>query len=211
VVCCCSCSYKAIEDRAIEPLAEQVLKSLPAETWYLALAKAQFACERGSPLQAAEHYRLLSESRFRPSHAGELLPVKSECLVRLADVCVQVGSVTDAATLYAALRPLATCFVSEGGLISYGAAGRALAELAQRMDDCATAERHFEHAIAMNRSMGHRPEQVRAQLGLARLLARLKRFREARSLASAAREDAAVLGMPPMLALAERVLAGAEG
>jgi hypothetical protein len=54
--------------------------------------------------------------------------------------------------------------------LAIGAAARGLAELSRKLGDQSRAQEHFQHAIALNLHMGHRPELVRTRLGFSRSL-----------------------------------------
>lgn len=191
--------------KELEPLIELNLRTNPETYWFAALAKAQFALERGEPAAAAGHFAVLRESGFRPTLNGRALLLKPETLVRLADVCAAVGTAADAALLYAELLPHARGFVHDGALISWGSCGRPLGELAFQLGRTEEAERHFADALAMNERIGHRPEHVRTRLGFARLLLATGRAEQARALIDSARRDAAQMGMASMVELAERL------
>ena len=192
----------------LEPLLDQHLRTTPADTWRAAVAKAQFALERGEPadIDAAElHYRSLRQSGFVPIAGGELQLVKPETLVRIADLCNAIGSRDDAAILYQKLLPRAPDCAHDGPLVCLGSYSRPLGELALQLGWHEQAERHFAVALAMNSQLQHRPEQLRTRLGLARLMRATGRETQARELIDAARSEARELGMAPLATLAERI------
>ncbi|HMI90565.1 MAG TPA: AAA family ATPase, partial [Polyangiales bacterium] len=192
----------------LEPLLDQHLRTSPSDQWRAAVAKAQFALERGDVEAARACYRPLRESGFRPIAGGELQLVKPETLVRIADVCSAVGDAEDAAVLYEKLLPRASFYAHDGPLVCLGSYSRPLAELALQRTRHAQAEQHFADALASNERLGHRPEHVRTRLGLARLLLATSRVQEAQRLIADAAAEARALSMPPMIALADRLASG---
>jgi DNA-binding winged helix-turn-helix (wHTH) protein len=192
----------------LEPLLDQHLRTAPGDQWRASVAKAQFALERGDIEGARGFYQPLRESGFRPIAAGELQLAKPETLVRIADVCTIVGDVADATVLYEKLLPRAKACAHDGPLVCLGSYSRPLAELALQQQQHALAEQHFADALVMNAKLGHRPEQLRTRLGLARLLLATERVAEAQPLIADAAAEARALGMPPALALADRLASG---
>jgi tetratricopeptide (TPR) repeat protein len=87
----------------------------------------------------------------------------AETVHRLADA-ERAGVLSEQAAPYAHLN------VNGGGELSTGAVSRYLALLATTMRRYAEAERHFEHAIAMNDRMGARPWLAHAQHDYAGML-----------------------------------------
>ncbi len=76
-------------------------------------------------------------------------------LTYLTDACSALGDEETAALIYPELEPLAGTHVMIGHLVScYGAADRYLGMLAATLGEWARAERHFEHATALNRRTG---------------------------------------------------------
>jgi hypothetical protein len=179
----------------LEPLLDQHLRTTPADTWRAAVAKAQFALERGDVAAADVHYRSLRQSGFVPIAGGELQLVKPETLVRIADVCNAIGSRDDAAILYEKLLPRAPDCAHDGPLVCLGSYSRALGELALQLGRHQQAEQHFAVALAMNSQLQHRPEQLRTRLGLARLMRATDREAGARELIDAVLSEAGEIGM----------------
>jgi hypothetical protein len=89
----------------------------------------------------------------------------------LAEVCGALRDGRAAETLYAKLRPLAEQVAVVGGVVlclgSFGHAAGFLAACLKRWED---AERHFEHAVAMNDRLGARPAAVRTRRAYAAML-----------------------------------------
>jgi len=187
----------------LEPLIEQHLRSPHANTWRAALVQAQFAVERDDLAVARERFAVLRRTDFRPVLGGEPLLTRPEMLVRAADVCAVAGDATDAGSLYAQLLPRACYAVHDGALICYGSASRALGVLALQRGEHDVAARHFADALALNERIGHRPELVRTQLGLAQLARAQGRRAEALQRLSAVRAEASALGMTGVVARAE--------
>jgi len=142
---------------------------------------APFALERADRAAAAEHFALLRQSGLTLDRVGERVALRAETRLRVADVCAELGTAEDARLAYAQLAPYAGGYVVEGGLVCFGAADRALGELALCSEQVALALEHLTRALELNRRMGHRPEVVRTQLALTRALARAGRGAEARS------------------------------
>jgi hypothetical protein len=82
--------------------------------------------------RATQHFQRLAATRFELPREGRPLPVKLESSVRLADLCVVIGSVQDARRLYEVLVPYARMCVSERALLGYGSAARPLGELSHQ-------------------------------------------------------------------------------
>jgi DNA-binding winged helix-turn-helix (wHTH) protein/tetratricopeptide (TPR) repeat protein len=191
----------------LEPLVDQALREQPGQRWFSALLKAQFALERGDLSSAKQHYAPLRATGFQPQLDGRAVPIKPETLVRLTDLCVEIGDAADAESLYASLLPRAPFCIQDGALISWGACGRALGELALRMGRHAEAEQHLARAVAQNSAFGHIPETLRSQLALARLWLVSDRGRAAATLIEQARAKALEIGMLPAAACAEKLSA----
>jgi tetratricopeptide (TPR) repeat protein len=191
-------------------LLEPLLEPIPESNWFRILAKAQFALERGARDEAAAQLARLRSMGLLPSQAGRPLLAKPESLVRLSDVCVEVGTPADAAIVYAALAPLAQRCVHDGVLIAWGSASRPLGALAFAMGRFEDADVHYRNALAMNEGLGHKPEIARTRVGLAQLLCAQGRLREAREQLAHAAQDADMIGMSPLAAQA-RALASHAG
>ena len=190
---------------ALEPALDQHLRASPADAWRASVAKAQFALERGELEAARACYRPLRESGFRPVAGGELQLAKPETLVRIADLCSEIGDASDAAILYEKLLPRAPFCVHDGPLVCLGSYSRALGELARQLGRPDQAQEHLAAAMIMNQRVQHRPEQLRTRLALARVLLEQGRRTEAQAQLEAARNEARELAMAPMLALADRL------
>ena len=191
----------------LEPLIDQALRESPGQRWFCELFKAQFALERGDLSAAAQHYAPLRATSFQPRLDGRAVPIKPETLVRLADVCVELGDTNDARIIYDLLLPRAQYCIQDGALIGWGASGRALGELALRMGRQAEAEQHLTRALAQNEAFGHVPETIRSQLALARLWISNGKAQHATGLIEAARNKAREIGMQPAAAAADKLAA----
>jgi DNA-binding winged helix-turn-helix (wHTH) protein len=189
----------------LEPLIDQALRESPGQRWFCALFKAQFALERGDLSAAAQHYAPLRATSFQPQLDGRAVPIKPETLVRLADVCVELGDANDAQIIYELLLPRAQYCIQDGALIGWGACGRALGELAIRLGRHAEAEQHLTRAVTQNKEFGHVPETIRSQLALARLWLGSGREKAAAPVIAEARGRALEIGMQPWAALAEKL------
>ena len=180
----------------LEPLLDQHLSSGPADGFRVAVAKAQFALERGDLTQARAHYQRLRESGFCPPGAEAPTLPKAETLVRIADLCRELGTTQDAELLYELLLPRADYWVHDGPLVCLGSFQRVLAELALQLGRRAAAEQHFEAALEANLHMPHRPEHLRTRLGQHRMLLAAGQRDQAGLLEAGIRSDAEALGMP---------------
>jgi DNA-binding CsgD family transcriptional regulator len=123
-------------------------------------------------------------------------------LIFLADACAALGDADVAALVYPELEPFAGGNTMVGHMVScYGAADRQLGALAATLGEAETAERHFEHALDLNRRMGARTWLAHTQYEYARFLRARKRTGD-RRLADALLGEAAVLagriGMPAL-------------
>jgi DNA-binding CsgD family transcriptional regulator len=76
-------------------------------------------------------------------------------LAYLTDACSALGDEVTAGILYPELEPFAGGNVMVGHVVAcYGAADRYLGMLAATMGESERAERHFTHAMQLNRAMG---------------------------------------------------------
>ena len=92
-------------------------------------------------------------------------------MFHLAEVCGALRDARAAETLYAKLRPLAEQVgVVDGITRCDGSLGHAAGVLAACMQHWDDAERHFEHAVAMNDRLGARPAAVRTRRAYAAML-----------------------------------------
>jgi tetratricopeptide (TPR) repeat protein len=171
------------------------------------LLRAQLALEAGDHASARGHFAKLRVSEFRPLLGAQVIEPRLEALVRMADVCVVVGTRADAEGLYARIASRAQRIVHDGALLCWGAAARPLGELACMLGRYPAAERHLADALRINEQLGHRPELVRTQLAGARLLLALGRAGEARAAISVARAAAQAMDMRSALALAAHLAA----
>jgi DNA-binding winged helix-turn-helix (wHTH) protein len=183
-------------------LLEPIVDPFPENDWFRALIKAQIALERGDRVEATEHFARLRSMGLLPSQGGRALLAKPESLVRLSDVCVEVGENQDAAIVYRALASRAQRCIHDGTLISWGSGSRPLGALAFATGRFEDADRHYRDALAMNLSLGHRPEVARTRLGWARVMLADGRSTEAHALLAQAARDADDMGMLPLASLA---------
>jgi tetratricopeptide (TPR) repeat protein len=117
--------------------------------------------------EAREHFELLAANGFDlPLGTGW-----AGSMFHLAEVCGALRDARAAALVYPKLEPLAEQ-VGVVGIFyrcdgSLGHAAGVLAACLQRWED---AERHFEHAVAMNDRLGARPAAVRTRRAYAAML-----------------------------------------
>jgi hypothetical protein len=189
----------------LEPLLEPRLRAPDRNLWRAALVQAQFAVEREDLTAAREHFAVLRQTGFRLVVGGDPMLMRPEMLVRAADTCVVVGDAADAANLYQQLKPRAAYNVHDGALVCYGSCSRALGALALQRGERELAATHFADALATNERVGHRPELVRTRLGYAQVLLGSAQTERALQLITAARTEAIAIGMPKMVALADRL------
>jgi DNA-binding winged helix-turn-helix (wHTH) protein/tetratricopeptide (TPR) repeat protein len=190
------------------PMLEQAIKERPDDRWYLSVAAAQLALERGVPEEATQHYENLRATGFQDPYSGEPTPAKLETRARMADLCGVLGTAADARLLYDALFGARELCGGEGLAICHGALARPLGELARQMGDRELSVSHLERALQINERLGHRPEIARTQVGLGRVLLELNRHGEARERLAEGRTESAAMGMVPLCALAARLEAG---
>ena len=122
-----------------------------------------------------------------------------------------LGDATHAAALHDLLEPYADRNVAVGwASVCTGSASRHLGQLADLLGRRDEAIDRFETALAMNERMRARPWVIHTQLDLARVLAQSPADRErATELFETALTEARSLGMPRLVATAERVALGA--
>ena len=127
--------------------------------------------------------------------------------LQLARVAALVGDRARAERLYELGRPLAgQCVMVSVATVCLGAAELGLAWLAAALERVEDADTHFTRAEATNARLGARGWLAQARADHAALLAGPDPER-ARALAALARDAAAALGLAPVLASAEAVLA----
>jgi DNA-binding SARP family transcriptional activator/tetratricopeptide (TPR) repeat protein len=129
----------------------------------------------------------------------------------LAETAAVLADGTHAAALHDLLEPYADRNVAIGWASTCaGSASRHLGLLADLLGRRDEAIERLETALAMNERMRARPWAVQTQIDLARVLAQAPADRErAASLFDAGLLEARALGMPRLLAQAERLRAGA--
>jgi class 3 adenylate cyclase/tetratricopeptide (TPR) repeat protein len=124
-------------------------------------------CESDLVDQAKEQFAQFAATGFDlplgPNWAGSMF--------LLAEVCGALRDARAAELLYAKLRPLAEQVGVVGGLARCdGSLGHPAGVLAACMQHWEDAERHFEHAVAMNDRLGARPAAVRTRRAYAAML-----------------------------------------
>jgi DNA-binding SARP family transcriptional activator/tetratricopeptide (TPR) repeat protein len=129
----------------------------------------------------------------------------------LADAAAALGDATHAAALHDLLEPYADRNVAVGwASVCTGSASRHLGQLADLLGRRDDAIARFETALAMNERMRARPWVIHTQVDLARVLAQSPADRDrATELFETALSEARSLGMPRLVASAERVALGA--
>jgi tetratricopeptide (TPR) repeat protein len=179
---------------AMEPLLDSHLEEHPQDVWLASLFRAHCALERRELRAAREHFAALRATGFLRPVAGRQSGLRIEARIRVADLCVPLGTREDAALLYErmSIRPH-TC----GGenYVHWGSVSRPLAELALKLGKPDLAHRHALDALAMNTRIEHRPEQVRTRTALAHALRALGREAEAHAQLGLARDEARAIGM----------------
>jgi tetratricopeptide (TPR) repeat protein len=121
-------------------------------------------------------------------------------LCYLVELAAATGETTSAAALDELFRPYAGLIVFSGqsttGPVSFGAADRFRGLLAATLGRDSDAVALLESAVALNERTGARPQLVKSQHDLARLLAKRGDHQRAEALRRSARALAGELGMP---------------
>jgi tetratricopeptide (TPR) repeat protein len=169
---------------------------------------AWLLAETGRPDEAREILDAFAADDFRG------LPLDGIWLgavAYLAETAAVLGDGSHAAKLHDLLEPYADRNVAIGWASTCaGSASRYLGLLADLLGRRDEAIARLETALAMNERMRARPWVVHTQLDLARVLAHTPGDRErAAELYDAALAEARALGMPRLVAAAERVVQGA--
>jgi tetratricopeptide (TPR) repeat protein len=134
---------------------------------YLRSHLTHLKAEVGQIEQASDLFECLAEDDF--ASVARQAPRIGPAL--LAEACVLLGDRARAEILYGLLQPEARYNVIVGNMaVSWGSAARPLGLLASFLGRFVDAERHFEDALAMDRSIGARLWVVRTQCDLAQLL-----------------------------------------
>lgn len=124
-------------------------------------------CESHRLTEAREQFERLVASGFD-------LPLDSTwagAMFHLSEVCGALHDARAAEVLYAKLEPLAGQVAIVEGLVRCdGSLGHPAGVLAACMRHWQDAERHFEHAVAMNDRLGARPAAVRTRRAYAAML-----------------------------------------
>jgi DNA-binding SARP family transcriptional activator len=167
-------------------------------------ALANLYSDLGMRSAAAATFEEVAENDFAAVHLDEEWLV---ALSLLTDVCAFLGDRDRAVRLYELLVPYADLNAVAWPEVAMGAVARPLGVLASMLNMEEAAERHFEHAIALNDRLGARPWVAHAKHEYARmLLGRGDRLR-AGELLSAALDTYRELEMEPWQARAEADLA----
>ena len=131
-------------------------------------ALALLLIELGRPDEARAEFEQAAEGGFAafPSDANWLIAI-----TLMAEVCGALGDATRAGDLYRLLEPYAGRNVVVGrNATCNGSASRLLGILAAARGELELAERHYDDAQTMHRSMGARPWHARTQVSYAELL-----------------------------------------
>jgi tetratricopeptide (TPR) repeat protein len=151
----------------IAPLVSHFLEKHGAgASWRPGLALIHF--EIGEREKAREQFERMASTNFKCVPRDSLWQT---CLSYLTEVCDGLDDSERAQLLYDLLQPYAEHTLVVGNAIAcLGATSRYLAQLAtvcNRWDD---AERHFQHAIELNRRLNARPWLAHTQFQYARML-----------------------------------------
>jgi DNA-binding CsgD family transcriptional regulator len=134
--------------------------------------------------------------------------LRTASLAYLAEVCVWLGDMRRAATLFDLLLPYAERNIVLGAVTaSLGSGARLLGMLAATLQRWDVAQRHFEYALAFDRRTGGRPWLAHSRRDFAAMLLQRGRsgdHERALGLLESALGEASALGM---CALKDRVLA----
>lgn len=155
-------------------------------------AELRFALERGEHERATACFAQLRAQRFGAPGPGRSRTAQIDLLVVVADACEQVGTPADAAALYERLLPWSDFCAHDGLFASLGSVARPLGALAHQLGRMDESEVWLRKALRINLRFGHRPEQVRTRVALARTLGPTA---ESRSLLAAARKEATSMGL----------------
>ena len=157
------------EEGRLAEMEELIRRSALEYTWYpmLGCALALLYCELGRGTQARTEFEAIATGDL----AG--IPFDNNWLFGmslLSEVAYFLGDDRRARTLYEKLLPYRERNVSAAGEGCLGSLSRHLGLLAAVTSQPGEAERHFEHALALNERMGARPWVAHTQYDLAMLL-----------------------------------------
>jgi predicted ATPase/class 3 adenylate cyclase len=154
-------------DDELEPLLAGFVGLYPSIVPNLRCAQVVVTYDMGRRAEAQELFEHIAAQDFAdlPANIAWLFSI-----AYLAEACHHLADVPRAHVLYQLLQPFATRNVTIGPVVTLGSASRYLALLAVTMGDRQVAARHFEDAIAMNRSMGTRHALAHTQAEYADLL-----------------------------------------
>jgi predicted ATPase/DNA-binding NarL/FixJ family response regulator len=153
--------------RELAPVVAHFVKNTAAAaTWRPGLALVY--CELGLAAEARAQFEAILAGGF------ESVPQDGRwvtSMAYLAEVCVFLGDIARAATLYELLLPFeGRNFMAPPNVACLGAAARYLGMLAATMKRFREAERHFEAGLAMNARQGARPWLAHTQHQYASML-----------------------------------------
>jgi tetratricopeptide (TPR) repeat protein len=127
-------------------------------------------------------------------------------MVLIADVCVYLGDVRRAETLYGILLPMADRYVVLGSVSApYGTTRRTLGALATLLDRFSAADEHLQRAAAFEQTVGSPTELARVRCAQAQLLLN-RRGAGDDELATALLDEATELAVMHQLAGVERAI-----
>jgi class 3 adenylate cyclase/tetratricopeptide (TPR) repeat protein len=137
-------------------------------------------------------------------------PLWVATMTYLADVCTFLGDRARAATLYELLLPHAHLnVVFKACIVCAGAASRYLGALAMTLERWDDAQRHFDHALAMNTALCARPFLAHTQYQYARMLLARDRAGDSDKAATLLKDALATARELGMRLLEERITNGA--
>jgi tetratricopeptide (TPR) repeat protein len=167
------CDFRGALDE-VGPTIEDLVAEYPARPAFRC-ALAHLYTRLGRPDDARREFEGLASDDF----AG--LPFDMEWLYAMslvAETCAVLSDTESAALLYGMLRPYAELNAADEPEGFRGSVSRYLGLLSTTTGRWDEAEQHFEHAVAMNATMGARPWLAHTQHDYARMLLARSRDRE---------------------------------
>jgi len=192
--------------KEVEPLVKYFLaQHKEAAAWRPGLAVIY--AELGRTQNAQDQFEHLARFDFADIPRDSLwLPT----ITYLADVCTFLGDRARTATLYELLLPYAHLnVVFAACVVCTGAASRHLGALATTLERWDDAQRHFDHALAMNAALGARPFLAHTQYQYARMLLARDWPGDSDKAATLLKDALATARELGMRALEERITSGA--